>query len=242
MAQPIALPAPDAYDALTFDVYGTLIDWEPAILDRLADWARRNGVTASRNDLLEGFDRARAHYQALTPCLPYPAVLRSAFSYIANAYDVVPDAQERQVFGQSVPEWLPYDDTNAAMARLKTRFALGALTNMDDASFARTHAHLNGCFDVIVTAERAQAYKPSLPHFVLGLTDLAARGIPPKRVLHVAQSLRADVRPANLLGLDIVWINRPERGLGHTGFGAELAVPMAEFPTMQAFVDAFLGA
>lgn len=237
----MSLPAPDAYDALTFDVYGTLIDWEPAILDRLEDWARRNGVGAARTDLLEGFDRARAHYQALSPCLAYPTVLRSAFSYIANAYDVVPDPAERDDFGRSVPEWLPYADTNDAMARLKERFTLGALTNMDDASFAKTHAHLNGCFDVIVTAERAQAYKPSLPHFVLGLTDLATRGIPPKRVLHVAQSLRADVRPANLLGLDVVWINRTGRGLGHTGFGAELAVPMAEFPTMQAFVETFLG-
>lgn len=237
----MSLPAPEAYDALTFDVYGTLIDWEPAILDRLQDWAVRNGVDATRNDLLEGFDRARAHYQALTPCLPYPTVLRSAFSYIANTYDVVPDPDERAAFGQSVPEWMPYADTNDAMARLKESFTLGALTNMDDAQFASSHAHLKDCFDVIVTAERAQAYKPSLPHFVLGLTDLAARSIPPKRVLHVAQSLRADVRPVNLLGLDIVWINRTGRGLGHTGFGAELAVPMAEFPTMKDFVEAFLG-
>jgi len=237
----MSLPAPDTYDALTFDVYGTLIDWEPAILDRLQDWAARNEVEATRNDLLEGFDRARAHYQALTPHVPYPAVLRSAFSYIANTYDIVPDADERAAFGQSVPEWLPYADTNDAMARLKEKYTLGALTNMDEAQFAASHARLNGCLDVIVTAERAQAYKPSLPHFVLGLTDLAARGIPPKRVLHVAQSLRADVRPANLLGLDIVWINRKGRGLGHTGFGAELAVPMAEFPTMEAFVDALLG-
>ncbi len=84
------------------------------------------------------------------------------------------------------------------------------------------------------------SYKPSLRHFVLGLTDLAERKIPPHRVLHVAQSLRADVRPANLLGQDVVWINRVGRGLGHTGFGAELAVPMATFPTMEAFVSELL--
>ena len=107
---------------------------------------------------------------------------------------------------------------------------LGALTNMDDHSFAASHTKLNNCFDVVVSAERAGAYKPSLRHFVLGLTDLAARNISPQRVLHVAQSLRADVRPANLLGQDVVWINRENRGLGHTGFGAELAVPMAMFP------------
>ena len=117
---------------------------------------------------------------------------------------------------------------------------LGALTNMDDASFAKSHALLGNCFDVIVTAERAGAYKPSLRHFVLGLTDLAERKLPPQRVLHVAQSLRADVRPANLLGQDVVWIDRAGRGLGHSGFGAELAKPMATFPTMESFVSNFL--
>lgn len=112
---------------------------------------------------------------------------------------------------------------------------------MDDASFAASHAKLGDCFDAVVTAERAGASKPSLPHFVLGLTDLAARGIPPHRALHAAQSRRTDVRPANVLGLDLVWINRENRGLGHTGFGAELAVPMATFPTMESFVAAVAG-
>ena len=82
---------------------------------------------------------------------------------------------------------------------------------------------------------------PFQRHFVLALTDLAARNIPPARVLHVAQSLRADVRPANLLGQDVVWIDREGRGLGHTGFGAELTRPMATFPTLDAFVAEFLG-
>ncbi len=117
---------------------------------------------------------------------------------------------------------------------------LGALTNMDDASFAKSHALLGNCFEIVVTAERAGAYNPSLRHFVLGLTDLAERKIPPQRALHVAQSLRADVRPANLLGQDVVWIDREGRGLGHSGFGAELAKPLAAFPTMESFVSKFL--
>lgn len=232
---------PDRYDALTFDVYGTLIDWEPSILDTLETWAKRNGVKATREALLDAFDRARAHYQTLVPCRDYPRVLRSSFAYICDEFDVVPDRAERDAFGASVGDWLPYSDSKEMLACLKERFVLGAFTNMDDASFAKSHARLGDCFDVIVTAERAQAYKPSLRHFVLGFTDMAARDIPPQRILHVAQSLRADVRPANLLGQDVVWINRKGRGLGHTGFGAELAVPMAEFPSMAAFVDAFLG-
>lgn len=230
------------YDALTFDVYGTLIDWEPKILSTLGDWAKRNGVTASGVELLDAFDRARAHYQTLSPCRDYPRILRSAFAYIADEYGVTPDPAEQAVFAQSVGDWPPYDDSVDALARLKERFVLGAYTNMDDTSFDKSHTRLGNCFEIIVTAERAQAYKPAMRHFVLGLTDLAARDIPPHRILHVAQSLRADVRPANLLGLDIVWINRTGRGLGHSGYGAELAVPMATFDSMQAFVDAFLGA
>ncbi|MAO54863.1 MAG: haloacid dehalogenase [Rhodospirillaceae bacterium] len=232
---------PDRYDAVTFDVYGTLIDWEPTILDDLADWAAGAGASCARADLLDMFDRARAHYQQLSPARAYPDVLRSAFAYVANDLGLAVDADVRERFAASVPSWPAYGDSVAALARLNERFRLGALTNMDNASFAASHERLEGCFDVVVTAERAGAYKPSLRHFVLGLTDLAAMDIPPDRVLHVGQSLRADVRPGNLLGLDTVFINRPGRGLGHKGFGAELAEPIATYPTMADFVADFLG-
>ncbi len=157
-----------------------------------------------------------------------------------DVYGTLIDSEAQIRFGNSVADWQPYSDSNAALARLGERFVLGALTNMDDASFAKSHARLGNCFEVVVTAELAGAYKPAPRHFVLGLTALAERNIPPHRVLHVAQSLRADVRPANLLGQDVVWINRQGRGLGHAGFGAELAEPMATFPTMESFVTKFL--
>ena len=231
---------PEKYDAITFDVYGTLIDWEPTILAMLSRWIKAKKATMDDGALLDSFDRARAHYQALSPARPYPHVLRSAFTYVADELDLEIDPEERARFGNSVGDWPPYPDSVTALARLRERYVLGALTNMDNGSFAKSHALLSNCFDIVVTAERAGAYKPSLRHFVLGLTDLAERKIPPHRVLHVAQSLRADVRPANLLGQDVVWINREGRGLGHTGFGAELAVPMATFPTMEAFVSELL--
>ncbi len=226
----------EKYEAITFDVYGTLIDWEPTILATLGRWIKAKKVAIDDETLLDSFDRARAHYQALSPGRPYPRVLRSAFAYIADELDLDIDQEERVRFGNSVGDWPPYPDSVTALARLRERYVLGALTNMDNGSFEKTHALLGNCFEVVVTAERAGAYKPSLRHFVLGLTDLAERKIPPHRVLHVAQSLRADVRPANLLGQDVVWINREGRGLGHTGYGAELAVPLATFPTMEAFV------
>lgn len=228
------------YDAITFDVYGTLIDWEPEILSMLGKWIDSKSREMERPALLDAFDRARAHYQALSPARPYPKILRSAFAYVANELELEIEPESREQFGRSVASWNPYPDSVPALEKLRERFTLGALTNMDDTSFGESHAKLGDCFEVVVTAERAEAYKPSLRHFVLALTDLAERDIPPQRVLHVAQSLRADVRPANLLGQDVVWINRKGRGLGHTGFGAELAVPMATFPTMADFVETFL--
>lgn len=230
----------EKYDAITFDVYGTLIDWEPTILATLGRWIKAKKAAMDDAALLDSFDRARAHYQALSPARPYPRVLRSAFAYIADELDLDIDPKERARFGNSVGDWPPYPDSVTALARLRERFVLGAFTNMDNDSFEKSHALLGNCFEVVVTAERAGAYKPSLRHFVLGLTDLAERKIPPQRVLHVAQSLRADVRPANLLGQDVVWINREGRGLGHSGFGAELAVPMETFQTMEAFVSELL--
>jgi len=230
----------EKYDAITFDVYGTLIDWEPTILATLGRWIKAQKATTDDAALLDSFDRARAHYQALSPARPYPSILRSAFAYIADELNLDIDPEERASFGNSVGDWPPYPDSVAALGRLKERFVIGAFTNMDNGSFAKSHALLGNCFEIVVTAERAGAYKPSLRHFVLGLTDLAERKIPPHKVLHAAQSLRADVRPANLLGQDVVWINREERGLGHAGFGAELAVPMATFPTMEAFVSELL--
>lgn len=232
---------PDDFDAITFDVYGTLIDWEPSILTRLRAWADRHGAAPGDAELIDAFDRARAHYQALSPARPYPRILELALAYVAGEWSGQAAPEEQADFGSSVGEWPAWDDSVAALARLKERFVLGALTNMDDASFALSAERLGRPFEVVVTAERAGAYKPSLRHFVLGLTDLAGRGIPPHRVLHVAQSRRADVRPGNLLGQTVILIDRPGRALGHTGFGAELAVPDARFESMAAFVDAFLG-
>lgn len=231
---------PSDFDAVTFDVYGTLIDWEPRILAQLRAWANSEGITASDEDLIDAFDRARAHYQTLAPARPFPRILELAAAYVAGEWGGRISVETQNAFGRSVKDWPPYDDSVAALSRLADRFVLGALTNMDDASFEHSHAHLGHPFQVIVTAERANAYKPAMRHFVLGLSDLAARGIPPHRVLHVAQSLRADVRPCNLLGQTVVHIDRQGRLLGHTGFGAELAVPDARFETMADFVRGFL--
>jgi 2-haloacid dehalogenase len=111
--------------------------------------------------------------------------------------------------------------TSALQARAK----IGALSNIDNASLKSSCRNLDFRFDVVVTAERVGAYKPDWPHFHTGIADLAALGIPRERILHAGQSLRADVTPANTLGLKCVWINRPGRLLGLSRQGAAEAKP-----------------
>ena len=130
------------------------------------------------------------------------------------------------------------DERVEALAYLKRQVKLGALSNIDDRSLSFSIEKMRVEFDIVVTAERAGAYKPSYPHFVLALNDLGAMGVAPAKLLHVGQSLRADIRPANSLGIASAWIQRAERTLGATGHGAEFAVPDATFPTLAELVEA----
>ena len=226
------------FEALTFDVYGTLIDWEPHIIAFFRAWAARSGVEAADSELLTQFDRARAHYQQQPPALPYPEVLRSAYAYVCNHWRTTVDVPEQEAFAASVADWQPFPDTVEGLAYLKRHVKLGALSNIDDRSLSFSIEKMRVEFDIVVTAERAGAYKPSYRHFVLALNDLGALGIAPAKLLHVGQSLRADIRPANSLGIASSWIQRAERTLGATGHGAEFAVPDATFPTLAELVEA----
>lgn len=226
------------YRALTFDVYGTLIDWEPHIAAFLQDWAGRNGVSASDAVLIAAYDDARAHYQTLKPAMPYPEVLKSSFAYICDRWRRPVDPDERDAFAASVKDWNPYPDVVEALAYLKQHFLLGAMSNIDEASLKLSIAKMKVEFDIVVTAERVGAYKPAMPHFIQAANDLGKLGISVSQQLHVAQSLRADIRPANDLLLANVWINRDGRLLGRKGHGAELAVPENEFASVGELAEA----
>lgn len=226
------------YKALTFDVYGTLIDWEPHIAAFLQDWGARNGVSASDEELISAYDDARAHYQTLKPAWAYPEVLKSSFSYICDRWRVPVIPSEQEAFAASVKDWEPYPDVVEALAYLKQHFLLGAMSNIDDASLKLSIAKMQVEFDIVVTAERVGAYKPAMPHFIHAANDLGKAGVSVNEQLHVAQSLRADIRPANDLLLAHVWINRDGRLLGRKGYGAELAVPQNEFASVGDLAEA----
>ena len=228
----------DDFDAITFDVYGTLIDWEPSIIAFLGAWADRHAIRADGQDLLMAFDRARAEIQQERPAHLYPEVLRRCFDRISAEFKVPVDADLKTEFSRTPHTWLPYPDTVKGLRALQARAKIGALSNIDEASLASSCKHMDFRFDIIVTAERVGAYKPDSPHFTTAIAELAAIGIERRRILHVGQSLRADITPANTHGLTCAWINRPGRALGLKGYGAEQAKPDLAVSTLAELVDA----
>jgi 2-haloalkanoic acid dehalogenase type II len=224
------------FDAFTFDVYGTLIDWEPAIVAWLQDWTQVRGRPASGEALLTAFDRARAAIQKERPAHLYPDVLRRCLDRIAGEVGVVASEADREAFARMPHEWPPFADSASGLQFLQRHGRIGALSNIDNASLASSCRRLGVTFDLVVTAERVGAYKPDWPHFNTALADLAALGIPRERVLHVGQSLRADITPANRLGLRCAWIHRPGRSLGLSGDGAAEARPDLTVESLEALV------
>jgi 2-haloacid dehalogenase len=221
------------YDVLTFDCYGTLIDWETGLLAALRaalpDTERVDGET-----LLEAYARHEAAAER-PPYRPYREVLAAGLRGVASDLGLVVKEDAVVRFSESVRDWPPFPDSGDALRRLQERFRLGVITNCDADLFAASADRLGVAFDWVVTAEAARAYKPSFAPFELAFATIEA---PRGRMLHVAQSLFHDHVPAKQLGLDSVWIDR--RG-DRPGFGATppaLAAPDETFAGMQAFAAA----
>jgi len=229
------------FDAITFDVYGTLIDWEPSIKEFLTQWATKNGVDQGPAELLMAFDRARAAIQKERPAHLYPEVLNRCFDRICSEFKVDVDPDLRRQFSASPHTWPAYADSHAGLKRLQQSAKIGAFSNIDQASLNTSCRQLDFQFDLVVTAQRVGAYKPDWPHFDTGLGDLGRMGIPRERVLHVGQSLRADITPANKLGIACAWVNRPDRLLGLSGEGAAEARPGLTVSSLAELVAALTG-
>jgi 2-haloacid dehalogenase len=200
-------------EALTFDCYGTLIDWEAGILAGLRRVLNPHGVAATDDELLEAYARAEADLEA-GPYRRYREVLGEALRRVALGHGVETSADEMTAFGGSVGEWPAFPDSAAALARLAKRFRLGVITNCDDDLFALSNRRLGVAFDWIVTAQQVGAYKPDQRNFEVALERIR---VPRERILHVAQSVFHDHVPARRLGLATVWIDRRR---GRPGFGA----------------------
>ena len=227
-----------AFEALTFDCYGTLIDWETGLLAGLRAGLEESAAPADASDseLLERYAAVEARLEA-GPYLPYRTILERGLEEVAAGLGATVGPAAVEAFGGSVAAWPAFPDSAAALARLKTRFRLGVLTNCDDDLFAASNRRLGVDFDWVVTAQQARGYKPRVANFELLFERL---DLPRERILHVAQSLFHDHVPAKALGLSTVWIDRRH---DRPGFGATppaSAAPDATFPDMASFAQAAL--
>jgi 2-haloalkanoic acid dehalogenase type II len=231
----------DRFRALSFDCYGTLIDWETGLANELTPWAMAHGIDVSRDELLTAFARVETDIEAEYPDQPYPLVLAAALQRVAAEFGVTASESERQTFGASVGRWPAFPDSADALTRLHERFRLIILSNVDRESFAASNERLAVDFDLVVTAEDVGAYKPSERSFPALLTAIRSIGIDPTELLHVAQSLYHDHEPARAAGLPSVWIDRrhDQDGFGATPPPRSTAVsPDWRFSSMAAFADA----
>jgi 2-haloacid dehalogenase len=198
------------FKVLTFDCYGTLIDWLPGILSVLRPWATRNALSAADDELLQAYDAAEtACEHELAPAL-YPQILRAAHARIAANFGVAANANDADSLAESVGDWLPFPDTVAALQQLKQWHKLVVVSNVDKKSFARTREKLGIEFDAVITAEEVGVYKPDLRMFRRALEVIGKWGIRPTEVLHVANSLFHDHAPAKTIGLKTVWVDRQD--------------------------------
>jgi 2-haloacid dehalogenase len=207
------------FTTLTFDCYGTLIDWERGILAELRPWTDRQGRDDLPDDvLLETFGRIEAACEAETPATLYPQILEEAHRRLAAAWKIRSTAEEAASFGASVGRWPAFADSATSLQYLKRYYKLVIISNVDRASFARSNEKLMVEFDRIITAQDVGAYKPSRANFDYALAELARTfGTRTPDILHTAQSIFHDVVPARALGLRTMWINR-RKSVG--GWGA----------------------
>jgi 2-haloacid dehalogenase len=201
------------FEILTFDCYGTLINWEDGILRCLHRILAAHGKQADHATILRlyGDFEARAEHGEYRP---YREVLQSVVEQFGEQVGFAPTGEEVSSLPESLPLWKPWPDSVNAVRELQSRFRLAIVSNMDDDLFAATQPQLGVKFDEVITAQQARAYKPSLKIFELALSRV---GVPAHRILHVGQSLYHDVLPAQSLGLATVWVNRPS---ARTGVGA----------------------
>ena len=227
----------DGFDAITFDCYGTLIDWEQGILNALQPVLAPRGIDRDGDWLLEHYAHREAQLER-GPYLRYREVLARSLRGLGAELGFRPTTAEETEFTLAIGDWPAFADSAEALRRLQQKFKLGVITNCDRDLFALSNRRLGVTFDWIVTAQDAGAYKPSHEPFELALVTL---DLPRERVLHAAQSLYHDHVAANELGLASVWVNRRA---GKPGFGATpqaSATPSLTVPDMRTLADRAAG-
>jgi len=218
------------YDIVTFDCYGTLIDWEEGISSAILAAAARAGKTLDRESVLRAYAEIEPQVEGET-FRPYRAVLAETASRVAARFGWDLPAQAASFLPESLPGWRPFPDTNPALARLtKAGYRLGILSNTDDDLLAASRQKLTSPFSLVLTAQQLGSYKPGYRHFEAARAQLGEA-----RWLHVAQSYFHDVVPAHALCIPVAWINRKRESPSGT------ARPDLEFDSLAQLADALCG-
>ena len=232
------------FKVLTFDCYGTLIDWESGIHAALQPLLAKGAAPLPREGVLEAFARHESAQQAETPGMLYSELLAEVHRRLAAELDLPASVDEHRRFGASVPDWPAFADSAASLQYLKAHYQLVILSNVDRESFKGSNERLSVVFDAIYTAQDVGSYKPDLANFDFLLGHLAARGVERGSILHTAQSLFHDHVPAKQRHLASAWIDRRH---DRDGWGATMPAPAAagsgcafdfRFTSMAAMVEA----
>ena len=218
---------PDRVRVLTFDCYGTLIDWETGIWTAFHDEAAADGVRLDRERVLDAYHAIEPMVEG-GPYRPYRDVLVETARRVAAECGWTIDAARAGFLPRSLAAWPPFPDTVEALERLASRYRLGILSNVDEDLLEGTRRGLAVEFDFWVTADRVESYKPDIAHFEAARPFVGNR----EGWLHVAQSLFHDVGPANCLGLPVVWVNR--KGEARS---SEAPLPDREVPDLRSLAD-----
>ncbi len=228
------------FDALSFDCYGTLIDWETGIVAVLRRWADAHGMQMTDEQLLTAYSTHEAQAEVDHPADVYPQILARTMRGLGAELGVPVSDHEAESLAVSVPDWPTFPDSAEALERLSRRFKLIILSNVDRASFAGSNKRLGVTFTSILTAQDIGSYKPSPRNFQALAREVDRLGVPEGTLLHVAQSLFHDHVPAKAAGLPTVWINRrhDNPGWGATPEPSADVAPDWTFTSMSAFADA----
>ncbi len=192
------------YKIMTFDCYGTLIDWESGMLEALKPLLASHGVDLEDEEILKKFAEFESKQQQ-GEYSKYYDVLKAVVSKFGQEFNFEPSLAEQNSLPDSIKNWQPFPDTVKALKLLKSRFELGIISNIDDDLFADTAKNLGVEFDYIITAEQVKSYKPSLKNFEYAINRIK---FPAEQIIHAACSVYHDIVPASSIGLTTVWIDR----------------------------------
>ena len=223
----------DKYEALSFDCYGTLIDWETGITDAVRSVTESYGLDLTNSQILSLYSEIEPKVQQ-TEYAEYRIVLYKVMQGISERLGISPADTDLNCLADTLGDWPVFPDTVDALRAMKSRYRLAILSNIDDDLFAQTAPKLGVEFDEVITAQQAGSYKPSIHNFILAINRI---GVGADRLLHVAESMFHDIVPAKSIGLSAVWVNRHS---GDDSAGATRPVqgePDLEVPDLTTLVS-----